>query len=179
MKTKLLLLALALTSVSSFAQHRGNDYATQTTSTETARVLRVTLQTESVPVDRQVCETRSVQQQVQPAQQQGYGGTILGTVIGGVLGSQVGGGNGRLAATAVGAGIGAAIGNNSDRQTAPAPAQYANVPVQQCHLETVYESQKRGYLVAYEYQGRQYSAITQTDPGRQIRVHVSVTPAQD
>lgn len=168
-----------MSGASSFAQSSGRDYAYPAVATDYANVLRVTPQTESVPVSREVCDTRTVQQQVQPAQQQGYGGTILGTVIGGVLGSQVGGGNGRLVGTALGAGIGAAIGSNSDRQTAPAPAQYAEVPVRQCHTETVYELRNRGYRVNYEYQGREYSTLTQNDPGRRLRVNVSVTPAQD
>ncbi len=147
----------------------------QTSTADYARVRNVTPQTERVAVTRDVCETRMVQQVTQPAAPS-YGGTIVGGILGGVLGSRIGGGDGRLAATAVGAGVGAVVGNSYDRQGAPA-AVAQEVPVQQCHKETTYELQTRGYLVDYEYQGRVYSARLPRDPGQTLRVNVSVTPA--
>jgi uncharacterized protein YcfJ len=167
MKTKLLSLALLLAGAPVFAQTSAADYA---------RVQSVTPQTERVPVNRNVCEDRMVQQYA-PAAQPSYGGTVLGTIIGGAIGSRFGGGDGRIASTAVGAGLGAIIGNNSDRQQ-PAPAVVAQaVPVRECHQETTYEQRTRGYLVDYEFEGRHYSATLPKDPGQWLRVNVSVTPA--
>jgi uncharacterized protein YcfJ len=162
MKTKLALLSLALLSGPVFAQ----------SSTGYASVRSVTPQLERIAVAREVCETRMVQQTTQaPAE---YGGAILGTVIGGVVGSRFGGGDGRLAATALGAGIGAMVGSNNDK---PAGITSQAVPVKSCHTETAYEDQTRGYRVVYEYQGQDYSTVLARDPGPTMRVNVSVTPA--
>ncbi len=168
MKTKLLSLALLLGATTAFAQTSATDYA---------RVRSATPQTERVPVNRNVCEDRMVYQQSAPVAQPSYGGTVLGTIVGGAIGSRFGGGDGRIAATAVGAGLGAVIGNNSDRQQ-PAPTAVSQaVPVRECHQQTTYEMRTRGYLIDYEFQGRHYSATLPTDPGQWLRVNVSVTPA--
>lgn len=168
MKTKLVALVALFAGTAVFAQPSNGDYAA---------VQSVTPQTERVPVNRNVCEDRMVYQQAAPVAQPSYGGTVLGTIVGGAIGSRFGGGDGRIAATAIGAGVGAVIGNNSDRQqAAPAVASQA-VPVRECHTETTYELHTRGYLVNYEFLGRNYSTTLPTDPGRWLRVNVSVTPA--
>lgn len=52
------------------------------------------------------------------------GGTILGAVVGGVLGNQVGEGRGRTAATVVGAAGGALAGNAIGQRTQSTPDTY-------------------------------------------------------
>lgn len=151
---------------------------------DTARVVRVTPRVEQVAVSREVCPVapRSAPVAVAPAPvaETNVGGAILGTVVGGVIGSRFGGGDGRLAATAVGAGIGAVVGANSTLgQSAPAPnviQPYA--PTGPCRVETFYEPQQRGFEVVYEYAGREYATVMPYDPGRRLRVNVSVTPAE-
>jgi uncharacterized protein YcfJ len=140
---------------------------------DVASVRRVTPQFQQVSVTRQACETRTVA--TQAATSSVGGGAVLGTIVGGVIGSRFGGGDGRLAATALGAGIGAVMGNNSDRQGSPAPSYQQ---VQDCHPVTAYEQQRTGYLVEYDYQGRGYSAVMPNDPGATLRVNVSVSPGQ-
>ncbi len=63
---------------------------------------------------RQECWNEQVQ--VQP---RNGGGALLGGIAGGILGNQIGGGNGRLLATAVGAVSGAAVGQNLSAPRAP------------------------------------------------------------
>jgi outer membrane lipoprotein SlyB len=47
------------------------------------------------------------------------GGAILGAVVGGILGNQVGGGDGRTAATVIGAAGGAYAGNELEKRNQP------------------------------------------------------------
>jgi uncharacterized protein YcfJ len=85
-------------------------------------------------------------------------GTAIGGVAGGLLGNQVGGGNGRTAATAVGAVVGALTGNNlagSSRQAAG-----------DCGQRLV------GHAVTYEYAGRRYTSQFAQLPGATIPVQV-------
>ena len=137
-----------------------------------ATVLRVTPAYETV---------RTVDQQ-QQCDDGGYvrehrdttGGTILGAVIGGALGNQVGKGDGRKAATVAGAVAGGAIGHsiakNSDRyQSAPCRA-----------VDVEHEDRRRvGYDVEYNYKGEVYVARMGYDPGNRVRVRVSVLPVDD
>lgn len=161
MKTKLTLLALALASGSVFAQ----------SFVSTATVRSVTPQMERVPLTREICDTQMMQQTTQaPAE---HGGAILGTVIGGVIGSRFGGGNGRLAATALGAGIGAVAGSRNDE---PGGYTTQSVPVRTCRTETTFENQVRGYRVVYDYAGQEFATTMAQDPGRSIRVNVNVAP---
>lgn len=103
-----------------------------------------------------------------------HGGAILGTLIGGVVGSRFGGGNGRLLATAIGAGLGATVGSNND---SPGTTTSQLQPTKVCHRETVYEEQTHGYQVVYEYQGQIFTTRLARDPGQSLRVNVNVTPS--
>jgi len=73
---------------------------------DSARVLSVTPQTESVNVPRQECRTE-YQQQSYSNSNHSIMGAVIGGVAGGLLGNTVGRGSGRVAAAAVGAGVGA------------------------------------------------------------------------
>ena len=102
-------------------------------------------------------------------------GTVLGAVVGGALGNQVGKGDGRKAATIAGAVAGGVIGHNiakgdSDRSQ-PGP----------CRMVDVEHEDRRvsGYDVEYNYKGEVYFARMAYDPGNRIRVRVTVQPADD
>lgn len=98
-----------------------------------------------------------------------YGaGTAIGAIAGGLLGSQVGNGNGRVVAAAGGAVVGALSGNyleNRNGSTEP-----------RCrYVETA--GRPAGYLVTYEYAGRQYTdTFTYPPEGDSVRVRVTVMP---
>lgn len=143
-----------------------------------ARVISATPQVERVNVPRQECRTEYQQQQ---SYRQGGNtnltGAIIGGVAGGLLGNTVGRGSGRTAAAAVGAGVGALVGNNIGNN-------YNNnhyrgtrtVPVESCYQVDNWQSVTTGYLVTYEYNGRNYTTVTNNHPGRYIDVNVAVAP---
>lgn len=107
------------------------------------------------------------------------GGTLLGVIIGGALGNQVGKGDGRKAATIGGAVIGGAIGNNIARDN-DRYDQYRDDSgvVRRCRTVSDYGYDQRisGYNVTYRYAGQIYHAVTRYNPGRTIRVVVDVRP---
>jgi uncharacterized protein YcfJ len=118
-------------------------------------------------------QQRCYQQQVV---QQGDGstaGTLLGAVIGGVLGHQVGHGRGNTAATIGGAVVGGMVGNN---------ASSGNRVVDQTRCEQVGErvsEQRRiaGYNVEYRYHGDVYFSRLNYDPGDRLRIRIAIRPA--
>ena len=139
-----------------------------------ARVTNVVPQYESVNVPRQEC-TRQWERS-EPRYDRGHdvGGAVLGGIVGGLIGNQVGGGHGREAATAVGAVVGAFTGSHlaqRDRWQRPAPAPRE---VTMCRDVNEVQSRLAGYLVTYDYQGQPFTAILPEDPGRYVKVRVSV-----
>lgn len=110
---------------------------------------------------------------------------LLGAVIGGALGNQVGGGDGRTAATIVGAVLGAAIGNDSQRRSYGSDhygyqrAGYGGGTIERC--QTVadrggYDDRVVGYNVTYQYHGQVLHTRSNAHPGDRIRVRVDVQP---
>jgi uncharacterized protein YcfJ len=105
------------------------------------------------------------------------GSTLVGALIGGVVGHQFGSGHGKDAATAAGVMIGAAIGHDS------AHRRYGTVrnarPVQRC--ETQYRSHQEqridGYNVVYRYHGQKYATRMPYDPGKKVKIRVDIRPA--
>jgi len=155
------------------------------------------------PISRDVCWNERVYQQSNydrrydsygSGYDDGAAGTVLGALVGGALGNQVGGGDGRRAATIAGAVIGGAIGNNLDSgrnwygrdrygygQNYGRGGRYAYAqPVTQrvCDQRVEYRSEQRvvGYDVAYVYNGRTFRTETREHPGDRIRVAVNVAP---
>jgi uncharacterized protein YcfJ len=165
-----LLLTLVSTSVSlpAFAQHEYEDRA---------RVLSVTPQIERVNTPRQECRTEYVRETVYESRERSNTGAIVGGITGGVIGSRFGGGNGRIATAAVGAGLGAILGDRYDNNRQPVRERVETRPVERCVVVDNWQSITSGYLVNYEYQGRQYSTVTDHDPGAYIPVNVAVKPS--
>lgn len=107
------------------------------------------------------------------------GGTLLGVLIGGALGNQVGKGDGRTAATIGGAVIGGAIGNKIARSNDQYDQyQDSSGVVRRCRTVGDYQDRQRvtGYNVTYRYAGQTYHAVTNYYPGRHLRVVVDVRP---
>ena len=140
-----------------------------------ARVISATPQVERVNVPRQECRTEYQQQSYSRGGNNNIAGALIGGVAGGLLGNTVGRGNGRVAAAAVGAGVGALVGNNIANNN-----NYRHgtrtVPVESCYQVDNWQSVTTGYLVTYEYNGRNYTTVTNNHPGRYIDVNVAVAP---
>lgn len=107
--------------------------------------------------------------------------TLLGAIIGGVVGHQIGSGRGNDAATAAGAMIGAVVGNQNAQQryAGPVGATEYSRPIERCTTRNSQHQEQRidGYNVVYRYHGQKYSTQMPYDPGRTIRVRVDVRPA--
>jgi uncharacterized protein YcfJ len=155
---------------------------------DTARVVSVDpiLDRYDEPVSREVCWNEPVEY-YEPRyayrngrQRDNTAGTVLGAIIGGALGNQVGRGDGRRAATIAGAVIGGAIGHSESRRRGSGyyetGGSYRRGSERRCDVQTDYRSNERvvGYDVGYEYNGRVYHTRTDYHPGNTIRVQVQV-----
>ena len=167
-KKMLVGLLLAGSSVAAFAD---DDYEGR------ARVISVQPQTQRVNNPRQDCHTEYQRESVYEPRERSLGGSIIGGVAGGLLGSTIGRGNGRVAAAAVGAGIGAIVGDRVDNnQRGGGYQRYENRPVERCVSVDNWQTVNNGYLVQYQYNGRNYSTVMDRDPGNYIPVYVGVRP---
>lgn len=100
-------------------------------------------------------------------QQQGganIGGAVVGALLGGVLGHQVGGGRGQDIATAGGAVAGAALGSQVGRNRGQ-PAQ----DVQRCANEPA--ARPAYWDVTYIFRGQEHRVQMTTQPGRTVTVN--------
>ena len=99
-------------------------------------------------------------------------GAVIGGAAGGLAGAQVGKGNGKTAATAAGAIAGSVIG---DRVQNPGQAQrYGTQPAEQCRTVEIPRDIIKGYTVVYRYNGHDVTTTLPYDPGRTVRVGVSL-----
>ena len=113
-------------------------------------------------------------------------GTVLGAVIGGVVGHQFGNSSGgRDRGTAAGAIVGGVVGNQVDRDNrgpGGAVTEVERVPVERnverCRTVNEVREATVAYDVRYEYLGRQFATRMDRDPGRNLRVNVSVAPVE-
>ena len=105
------------------------------------------------------------------------GRTLVGALIGGVVGHQCGCGRGREAATVAGALTGAAVGYDAAARRSSTVREEI---VQRCETryEKRYEERVDGYRVSYEYNGREYTTRLPYDPRDRIRVRVAVAVAE-
>lgn len=110
------------------------------------------------------------------------GGTIIGGIVGGVIGHHVGRGHrGRNAATLAGTLIGASIGHDAAHKSARVTESERVDYVQRCHVAHERHTEERvdGYEVTYRYGGETFTTRLPYDPGKQLRVRVSVAPVLD
>lgn len=161
MKTRALIAAVACaTGCSAFA---ASDYV------DTADVIAARPRIERITESRQDCDPA-------PAQRKDSSSVIapiIGGVAGGLIGHQVGQGRGQTAATIIGAAGGAVAGSavaERNNQNARAP--------QQCRTVETTREVVNGYDVTYRYNGRDVSVVLPYDPGRTIRVGISVIADQ-
>lgn len=139
------------------------------------------------PVSREVCYDQPVER-YEPgytARRNHTGATVLGAVIGGALGNQVGKGDGRKAATIAGAVIGGAVGNNTSRRNGDyyeTSGGYVRDYETRCREQTAWrgEDDVVGYQVTYRYRGDTFHTTMDHHPGNRLRVRVDrgVTPAE-
>lgn len=115
--------------------------------------------------DEEVCEMVTVTHQAPAKDQHQIAGTAAGAVIGGVLGNQVGGGNGKKVATAAGAIVGGIIGKNV--QAKHQANQTYQTTERECRIERG-EDRVTGYDVTYEVDGESATVFMNHKPGKQL-----------
>jgi uncharacterized protein YcfJ len=166
--SKVLLTAgLALSCVPAWAGHQDRGF-------DTAKVISAVpiYQTVSIPVDEPVCW----QEQAWRPRPHSAAPTVIGAVIGGVVGNQFGGGDGKTALTIAGAAIGGTIGYQVSRHhdhRGPYP-----VVEERCEMQRYWRAEERliAWDVAYKYRGQVYHAQMPERPGKKIRVRVDARP---
>ncbi|HKJ19002.1 MAG TPA: glycine zipper 2TM domain-containing protein [Xanthomonadales bacterium] len=101
---------------------------------------------------------------------------IVGSIIGGVIGNQFGGGSGNVALTAAGAVLGGSIANDASHRKHP--DNYYPATEQRCAVETQWQTGEQivAWDVRYRYHGEVYQARFKDQPGKRIKVRVDVEP---
>lgn len=91
---------------------------------------------------------------------------VLGAIVGGALGNQIGGGSGRDAATVAGAALGYSITRDSQERNRYNNSQYGGYS----HGRQRCEERVDGYNVVFVLNGREYQTFMSHNPGRTIRL---------
>ena len=103
---------------------------------------------------------------------------VVGGILGGAVGHQIGNGRGRDIATVAGALLGASIGNDMRQQQYGGREWVSSEHVCRNVVDYTEERQVVGYEVSYHYHGRQYVTEMDHDPGPLVRVEVDVAPVR-
>lgn len=143
-------------------------YKYMRTQPQFAEVTHVEPMTETRHMPQQICENVTVQHRQPAADQNQLAGTAVGALVGGLLGNQIGAGNGRTLATVAGAAGGGYAGNRIEKNM-----QDSNVTTsveQRCHVVYHTESRIIGYKVHYTLNGKSGVVRMDHDPGSQIPV---------
>lgn len=101
------------------------------------------------------------------------GGAIVGALIGGVLGHQVGGGSGKDLATAGGAVAGAVVGSRMGGNNGGQPGQTQDV--QRC-TSSPSPARPAYWDVTYNFRGHQHHVQMATQPGATVTVNAQGEP---
>ncbi len=161
MKRLMPLLMIAISS-SAMAGHDQADYARVTSAVPVYEQVR-----HEVPREHCWQETVSYESRRHSA------APLVGAIIGGLIGNHVSSDRDASLGTFLGAGVGAAIGSHSQRRE-----RHHHIE-ERC--DTVYDVEWHeevvGYDVTYRYHGRNYKTRLPYDPGKRLRINVSVTPA--
>lgn len=131
-----------------------------------AEVLAVQPLKETIKTPREVCKDVSVTRQKPVKDQHQIVGSVLGAVAGGLLGNQVGGGNGKKIATVAGAAAGGYAGNKV-QENMQAGDTYTTT---ETRCSTVYDASDKvvGYQVKYLLNGKEGQVRMERDPGNRI-----------
>ena len=135
---------------------------------EYAEVLAVKPVKETIQTPRQVCQDVTVTRQKPVQDQHKIAGTAIGAVVGGLLGNQIGGGNGKKIATVAGA-VGGGYAGNKVQGTMQANDTYTTTE-NRCSTVTDTSEKVVGYDVKYQLDGKEGRVRMESDPGSRIPV---------
>jgi uncharacterized protein YcfJ len=135
---------------------------------EYADVLAVKPVKETIKTPRQVCQDVTVTRQKPVQDQHKIAGTAIGAVVGGLLGNQIGGGNGKKIATVAGA-VGGGYAGNKVQGSMQASDTYTTTE-NRCSTVTDTSEKVVGYDVKYQLDGKEGRVRMENDPGSRIPV---------
>jgi uncharacterized protein YcfJ len=169
MKTVAIAIGSIFTALApaAFAQYYSRDYDNRDDYRRSARVIESRPVYEGVAGRDECWNPRAGHyEEVRPENKTRIGkGAAIGAVAGGVLGHQVDSGGG----TAAGAILGGIIGHQIERHNNDNPQD--DLDFSRCRTTAGNEGNRlMGYDVRYEYNGREYVARMDHDPGRRLRV---------
>ncbi|MBC9252056.1 hypothetical protein A9179_17425 [Pseudomonas alcaligenes] len=133
---------------------------------EYAEVLAVEPIKETVKTPREVCKDVTVTRQKPVKDQHQIAGTVLGAVAGGLLGNQIGGGNGKKLATVAGA-VGGGYAGNKVQEGMQERDTYTTTETR-CSTVTDTSEKVSGYNVQYQLDGKVSQVRMDHDPGSRI-----------
>jgi len=163
-----LLATVAVIGTMSFATSAlADEYATVTS-------VKPNYQNVQIPRHRTDCQVNQVPIYGNVQGQASTGDTIVGAIIGGAIGNQIGGGSGKDAATVLGAIVGADVANKRSTQQQQIIGYREE---QTCKNVTFYETQEeiKNYTIRYEWRGIQGSTRTYNNYRVGDRIPVEVT----
>ena len=107
-----------------------------------------------------------------------YTPTIAGAILGGAVGHQFGKGDGKDVMTVAGALLGGSIGNDMGKK--PVHGRRYATTEKRCETVDNYRERRElvGYNVNYKYRGKSYWTETDSDPGKYLKLRVSITPME-
>lgn len=158
----LLLGALAATTVGAVAGYR------VISAPSGAKVISATAVTKTIKTPRQECHDEQVTHTKPVKDEHRLVGTGVGAVVGGLLGSRIGGGNTRIVTGLAGAAAGGYAGNKIQEKV-----QNGNTyTTTEKRCVTAYDTheQPAGYDVVYLFKGERHRVHMDHDPGEMIPV---------
>jgi len=133
-----------------------------------AEVVSAKALSKTIKTPRQDCHDEQVTHTKQAKDQHQLVGTGIGAVVGGLLGSRIGGGNTRIVTGLAGAAAGGYAGNKIEQKVQQGDTY--TTTEQRC--VTVYDTHEEpaGYEVVYTLDGKRHHVHMDHDPGKEIPV---------
>lgn len=158
----LVIGAVAATSVGAVAGYR------MITTPSGAEVVSAKALTKTIKNPRKECHDEQVTHTKEAKDKDRLVGTGVGAVVGGLLGSRIGGGNTRIFTGLAGAAAGGYAGNKIEGKVQKGDTE--TTTEQRC--VTVYDTHEEpnGYEVVYMLDGKRHHVHMDHDPGKQIPV---------
>lgn len=166
---KSLLIGAVLGAVGVTAGGAVATYSLVNKGPEYADVLAAEPIKQQIKTPREVCKDVTVTRQRPVQDQHQIVGSVLGAVAGGLLGNQVGGGNGKKIATVAGA-VGGGYAGNKVQEGMQGRDTYTTTQTR-CNTVNDISDKVVGYNVKYQLDGKVGQVRMDRDPGPQIPVN--------
>ncbi len=138
------------------------------TTPKGAQVISAKELTRTIKTPRQECHDEQVTHTKPVKDKDRLAGTGIGAVVGGLLGSRIGGGNTRIATGLAGAAAGGYAGNKIQQKMQQGDTY--TTTEQRCVTAYDTHDEPAGYEVVYELDGKRHHIHMDHDPGREIPV---------